>query len=56
MLGDLLVLNQGVQLITGRVQKRSHDKVDKDLKKIVNQNNGRNGILSKILTAEEQSV
>ena len=55
-LGDLLVLNQGVQLITGRVQRRNHDKVDKDLKKIVNQSNERNGILSKVSTVKEQSV
>ena len=56
VLGDLLILDWEVQLITGRVQRRSHDKVDKDLKKIVNQNNRKNGILLKISTAEEQSV
>ena len=48
VLGDLLVLDQGVQLITGRVQRRNHDKVDKDLKKTVNQSNRRKRILPKI--------
>ena len=47
VLGDLLVFDWGVQLTTGRVQRRSHDKVDKDLKKTVNQSNRRKGILPK---------
>ena len=46
-LGDLLILDQGVQLTTSRVQRKNHDKVDRDLKETVNQSNKRKGILPK---------
>ena len=47
MLSDLLVFDQEVQLTTSRVQKRNHDKIDKNLKKTVNQNNKKKKILLK---------
>ena len=47
-LNDLLIFDQEVQLTISRVQKRSHDKVDKDLKETVNQSNRRKRILPKI--------
>ena len=37
-----------MQLITGRIQKRNYDKIDRDLKKTVNQSNRKKGILLKI--------
>ena len=47
-----------MQLITDRIQKGNHDKIDRDLKKTVNQSNKKKYCqrFSKILTAEEQSV
>ena len=48
VLSDLLVFNQKMQLITDKIQRKNHDKVDKNLKKTVNQSNKKKKILLKI--------
>ena len=48
-----------MQLIISRVQRKNHDKVDRDLKETVNQNKKKREYcqrFSKILTAEKQSI